>query len=51
MSRHTKHADYPHFPGMLYDCPACEAECFCTDGTSCVYCEIQAETREAAREA
>jgi hypothetical protein len=20
----TKHVDYPHFPGDLYDCPACE---------------------------
>lgn len=21
-----EHADYPHWPGTLYDCPACEAE-------------------------
>lgn len=41
-----QHADFPHFPGMLYDCPACESECFCTDGTPCVYCAIQSETRE-----
>lgn len=38
-----KHADYPHTPGTLYDCPACESQCFCTekgiDYTPCVYCE------------
>jgi hypothetical protein len=39
-----EHTDYPHFPGALYDCPACEAECFC-DGTGfeCVHCEIENE--------
>lgn len=21
----TAHADYPHYPGTLYDCPGCEA--------------------------
>jgi hypothetical protein len=32
------HADYPHDPGYLYDCPACEASCHCTTGhTECVY--------------
>lgn len=37
MSR-EKHADYPHEPGRLYDCPACEARCHCTPGhTQCVY--------------
>lgn len=25
------HADYPHHPGTLYDCPACERECYCAD--------------------
>lgn len=32
------HADYPHWPGYLPDCPACEARCHC-DGESaeCVY--------------
>jgi hypothetical protein len=33
-----QHADYPHEPGRLYDCPACEASCHCTAGyTQCVY--------------
>lgn len=34
------HADYPHEPGRLFDCPACEARCWCTGdpGTEpCVY--------------
>jgi len=22
----TDHIDYPHWPGTLYDCPACEAQ-------------------------
>lgn len=37
------HVDYPHIPGYLYDCPACESACHCP-GTSaaigtteCVY--------------
>jgi hypothetical protein len=43
----VKHADYPHEPGRLYDCPLCEQMCFCgleTDGevrkgeTECIYC-------------
>jgi len=45
-----KHADYPHTPGTLYDCPACESECFCADmntvhttrgeldDAACIYC-------------
>lgn len=40
------HADYPHEPGRLYDCPRCEAECFCTDQpghTECVFCAILRE--------
>jgi len=28
-----RHADYPHEPGQLYDCPACEAQCFCGNRT------------------
>lgn len=35
------HADYPHEPGRLDDCPRCEAECFCTgrpEHTECVFC-------------
>jgi len=32
------HVDYPHQPGRLYDCPACEAACHCTPGDAeCVY--------------
>jgi hypothetical protein len=33
-----RHADYPHNPGTLYDCPACESGCCCTDDISCLYC-------------
>lgn len=29
------HADYPHHPGTLYDCAACEWECFCDPCASC----------------
>ena len=36
---HVAHADYPHDPGTLHDCPACEAECFCANGHApCVRC-------------
>ncbi len=35
---YTRHASYPHWPGMLYDCPACEAECFCEEGFVCIAC-------------
>lgn len=32
------HADYPHEPGRLYDCAACEAKCFCKPGYSrCIF--------------
>lgn len=38
------HADYPHNPGRLYDCMACEAECFCLPGeTPCVHCQSDEE--------
>lgn len=48
------HVDYPHHFGLLYDCPACEAECHCeglnrglTDdrhpGVVCVHCAIRME--------
>lgn len=34
----TLHVDYPHEPGRLYDCPACEARCHCTPGTTeCIF--------------
>lgn len=29
------HADYPHLPGRLYDCEACESECFCDPCAAC----------------
>lgn len=58
------HADYPHEAGCLYDCTACEANCFCdelrkgqvvdaedTEPTICVHCEIEGEAQnERAQE-
>ena len=39
MSDTLTHVDYPHEPGRLYDCPACEAECHCVaEEEPCVYC-------------
>ena len=33
-----EHVDYPHEPGRLYGCPACEFRCHCTPGNAeCVY--------------
>lgn len=35
-----EHVNYPHEPGRLYDCPACEAQCHCDADpgtTECVY--------------
>lgn len=34
------HADYPHEPGTLYDCPACETVCHCdpSTGFQCLAC-------------
>lgn len=33
-----EHVNYPHEPGRLYDCPACDAACHCRPGeTECVY--------------
>jgi hypothetical protein len=43
----VSHVDYPHQPGALYDCPACEATCFCADGVVCVHCAIDAEAEVA----
>jgi hypothetical protein len=44
-----EHVDYPHHPGTLYDCPACENECFChrTGGfdVKCVHCVSLEEMR------
>jgi hypothetical protein len=36
-----EHANYPHDPGRLYGCPACEAECWCSERpgeTECNFC-------------
>lgn len=42
-----QHTDYPHEPGFLYDCIACEAECYCDDldgrGMECIHCAILEE--------
>jgi len=40
------HVNYPHNPGYLHDCPACESRCYCTDDpghVECVYCAGQSE--------
>lgn len=37
----SEHTDYPHEPGRLYDCPACESQCYCGDvpgAAPCVHC-------------
>ena len=32
------HVNYPHWPGRLYDCPACESSCHCAAGfAECVF--------------
>lgn len=36
-----QHADYPHNPGALYDCPACQSQCFCDDMGLCLHCADQ----------
>lgn len=40
MKSGRRHADYPHQPGTLYDCPTCEATCFCSDNNTCVHCYL-----------
>jgi len=53
------HADYPHNVGELYDCTACESNCFCaevqagqvtdaedTELTMCVHCAIEGEAQD-----
>lgn len=33
-----EHVTYPHTPGYLFDCPACESRCHCEPGSAeCVY--------------
>lgn len=37
----SEHVDYPHTPGTLYDCVACETACNCSGvegDTMCIYC-------------
>lgn len=35
----SKHADYPHEFGYLYDCKACEETCYCSpESTECIAC-------------
>lgn len=53
-----EHVDYPHNPGQLYDCPACEAECLCNpikimlgEETQCVFCaSLESERDGGCRE-
>jgi len=43
------HIDYPHAPGRLIDCPACEAKCHCTGvpgDEPCVYVYCQPESQD-----
>lgn len=45
------HANYPHEPGRLHSCPACEARCFCdTDPgtTECIFSGDHQWTKEFA---
>lgn len=38
------HSEYPHTPGTLYDCVACENTCFCGNleaETKCLFCSLQ----------
>lgn len=34
MDEMVEHVNYPHEPGRLYDCPACEARCHCGPGVA-----------------
>jgi|SoimicMinimDraft_10_1059738.scaffolds.fasta_scaffold00002_21 hypothetical protein len=41
------HINYPHEPGYLYDCQACESKCNCAAGRAqCVYCNNADEQEE-----
>lgn len=42
------HVDYPHEPGTLYACPACEFRCHCTNGFQCVACALDTARAGAA---
>jgi len=46
------HVSYPHEYDRLYDCPGCEAECWCDnvaillgEQTECIFCESLHDTR------
>lgn len=44
-----EHVDYPHWPGTLYECGACESECHCegiSAFTMCVFCDSNSEREE-----
>lgn len=49
-----EHADYPHEPGRLYDCEACETRCHCNHVqaqydpgyTQCVFCALLQERHQ-----
>lgn len=45
-----QHNIYPHDPGTLYDCLACESECFCgpESNEDCVYCTLGQESEDLA---
>ncbi|OJF11910.1 DUF6197 family protein [Couchioplanes caeruleus] len=34
----VEHIHYPHQPGALSDCPACQAGCFCAEAAICARC-------------
>jgi hypothetical protein len=37
-----EHDDYPHYPGSMYGCAACESECFYVDSLNpCLHCDIE----------
>ena len=43
------HVNYPHTPGYLHDCPACESRCHCegTTNSPCVYHDQRPESTDA----
>jgi hypothetical protein len=38
----AEHVEYPHQAGTLYNCPACETQCHCTElvGMTCIHCGV-----------
>jgi hypothetical protein len=46
-----QHADYPHEPGMLYDCEVCASTCFCDPMMGeCIHCALVQESEAMAAE-